>query len=374
MQFNREPDASLRPLPNKHIDTGMGLERLVSILQDKRSNYDTDVFTGIFNAIQELTGARPYTGKLGAEDKDGIDTAYRVIADHVRTLTFAISDGGLPSNEGRGYVLRRILRRGARYARKKFNVEIGTFFSSLVDTVVREMGVAFPEITLRVDDLKQILQEEEKSFAKTLDRGEKLFADYLVKARESNTTVMSGADVWRLYDTYGFPVDLTRLMAEENGLLIDEKEFEKEQNDAKERSKKIKDKNEDLVALDVHALGHVEKQGILPTDDSFKYSLDDIQSRVVALYQNGKFVDSIDSASDSSARFGIILDKTNFYAEQGGQQFDTGSLSIDGNFDFLVQDCQVFGGYVLHIGYLKFGAVSVNDQLVCSYDQVNSIN
>jgi alanyl-tRNA synthetase len=117
----------------------MGLERLVSILQNKRSNYDSDVFTGIFSAIQKLTGAREYTGKLGGEDADGIDTAYRVIADHVRTLTFAISDGGSPSNEGRGYVLRRILRRGARYARKKFNVPIGTFFSSLVDTVVAEM-------------------------------------------------------------------------------------------------------------------------------------------------------------------------------------------------------------------------------------------
>jgi alanyl-tRNA synthetase len=139
MQFNRESDRSLRPLPNKHIDTGMGLERLVSVLQEKRSNYDTDVFTPIFDAIQQLTGARRYEGKLGNEDVDGIDTAYRVIADHVRTLTFSISDGGVPSNEGRGYVLRRILRRGARYARKKFNVPIGSFFSSLVDTVVNQM-------------------------------------------------------------------------------------------------------------------------------------------------------------------------------------------------------------------------------------------
>lgn len=139
MQYNREPDYSLKPLPNKHIDTGMGLERLVSILQNKRSNYDTDAFTGIFAKIQNLTGAREYTGKIGSDDVDGIDTAYRVIADHVRTLTFAISDGGMPGNEGRGYVLRRILRRGARYARKKFNVPIGNFFATLVDTVVAEL-------------------------------------------------------------------------------------------------------------------------------------------------------------------------------------------------------------------------------------------
>jgi alanyl-tRNA synthetase len=139
MQYNRETDGTIRSLPNKNIDTGMGLERVVSCLQNKLSNYDTDLFLPIFNKIQNLTGARPYSGKIGTNDIDGIDMAYRVIADHVRTLTFAIADGGVPSNEGRGYVLRRILRRGARYARKKFNVQIGHFFSSLVDTVVNEM-------------------------------------------------------------------------------------------------------------------------------------------------------------------------------------------------------------------------------------------
>ncbi|KAJ3053708.1 Alanine--tRNA ligase, partial [Rhizoclosmatium hyalinum] len=139
MQYNREPDRSLRPLPNKHIDTGAGLERVTSVLQNKRSNYDTDAFMGIFKKIQDMTGARPYQGLVGADDKDGIDTAYRVVADHVRTLTFAISDGGVPSNEGRGYVLRRILRRGARYVRRRFNAPIGNFFSTLVDTVVAEM-------------------------------------------------------------------------------------------------------------------------------------------------------------------------------------------------------------------------------------------
>jgi len=139
MQYNREQDSSLRPLPNKHIDTGMGLERLVSVLQNKMSNYDTDIFMGLFRTIEEMTGVRPYEGRTGFEDADGIDTAYRVVADHVRTLTFAISDGGIPSNEGRGYVLRRILRRGIRYARKKLNAPIGGFFSSLVNTVIAEM-------------------------------------------------------------------------------------------------------------------------------------------------------------------------------------------------------------------------------------------
>ena len=140
IQFNREQDGSLRSLPSKHVDTGMGYERLVSVLQDKQSNYDTDVFQPLFDKIQQLTNApKPYSGLLGDEDKDGIDTAYRIIADHVRTLTFALSDGGVPSNVGRGYVLRRILRRGARYARKKFGVQIGSFFSSLVPTVVDQL-------------------------------------------------------------------------------------------------------------------------------------------------------------------------------------------------------------------------------------------
>ncbi|RKP33534.1 alanyl-tRNA synthetase, partial [Dimargaris cristalligena] len=198
MQYNREADGSLQNLPNQHIDTGLGLERLVSVLQDKRSNYDTDLFTPLFAIIQQRTGARPYKGLVGADDTDGIDLAYRVIADHIRTLTFAISDGGVPSNEGRGYVLRRILRRGARYARKKFNVQLGSFFSSLVDTVVENMGDFFPEITRKADQVKEILNDEELSFNKTLDRGERLFLSSIAKAQETGNTRVSGTDVWRL--------------------------------------------------------------------------------------------------------------------------------------------------------------------------------
>jgi alanyl-tRNA synthetase len=139
IQFNREADGSLRSLPSKHVDTGMGFERLVSVLQDKMSNYDTDVFTPLFVKIQELTGARPYSGKEGDADVDGIDTAYRVVADHVRTLAFAISDGGVPGPKERGYVLRRILRRGARYVRKRFNTPIGHFFSDLAPTLIAQV-------------------------------------------------------------------------------------------------------------------------------------------------------------------------------------------------------------------------------------------
>lgn len=139
IQFNREADGSLRSLPAKHVDTGMGFERLVSVIQDRRSNYDTDIFAPLFQRIHELTGVRPYEGRFGEDDRDGIDMAYRVVADHVRTLTFALADGGVPNNVGRGYVLRRILRRGARYARKKLGVQIGSFFSSLMPTVVEQL-------------------------------------------------------------------------------------------------------------------------------------------------------------------------------------------------------------------------------------------
>ncbi|KAJ3215480.1 Alanine--tRNA ligase [Dinochytrium kinnereticum] len=369
MQFNREPDRSLRPLPNKHIDTGMGLERVTSALQDKRSNYDTDVFTPIFDRIREITGARPYEGKLGAEDVDGVDTAYRVIADHVRTLTFAISDGGVPSNEGRGYVLRRILRRGARFARKKLNVTIGSFFSSLVDTVIAEMGEAFPEITKRVGDLKEILDEEERSFAKTLDRGEKLFEAYVAKARESNVTVLGGADVWRLYDTYGFPVDLTRLMAEEIGFTVDEEAFLNEQVKAKNVSRAGKSEKEGGgVTLDIHALGEIEKNASIPkTNDSAKYKPGTINSSIKAIFKKGAFSDSC-STTDGSV--GLILDATNFYAEQGGQTYDVGSLTIDGKAEFEVEDVQVYGGYVLHVGYLKYGSLGVGESVLASYDEV----
>ncbi|TPX31093.1 alanine---tRNA ligase [Synchytrium microbalum] len=371
MQFNREPDRSLRPLPNKHIDTGMGLERICSVLQNKSSNYDTDCFTGIFAKIQELTGARPYTGHVGTDDVDGIDTAYRVVADHVRTLTFSISDGGVPSNEGRGYVLRRILRRGARYIRKKFNAPIGNFFSRLVDTVVEEMGDAFPEITKRVNDLKEILDEEELAFAKTLDRGEVLFDRYVAKARDEGAKSLKASDVWKLYDTFGFPLDLTQIMVDEIGFSYNKDEVEQEQAVAKERSRAGRQKDSGaVVALDVHALGELAtKLKVADTDDSYKYSYGDIKASIKAIYCDKVFVKSV-SADKTTQQFGIILDKTNFYGESGGQQYDTGSIMIDDKAEFSVEDSQIFGGYVLHIGYLKYGNLSVGDEIVVSYDEI----
>ncbi|THH15470.1 hypothetical protein EW146_g5010 [Bondarzewia mesenterica] len=370
IQFNREDDGSLKSLPSKHVDTGMGFERLVSVIQNKRSNYDTDVFSPIFSKIQELTGVREYQGKFGDEDADGIDTAYRVVADHVRTLTFALSDGGVPNNVGRGYVLRRILRRGSRYARKKLGVTIGSFFSSLMPVVVEQLGDVFPELTKKVDDLKEILDEEEESFSRTLDRGEKLFEQYATSTQQQGSTQLNGKDVWRLYDTYGFPVDLTRIMAEELGLVVNEKEFEEAQAQSKEASKaSLKKGGKDIVKLDVHDIAALEKNSSVPkTDDSFKFSTGNIDATIKAIYHNKSFLGSTSSVPTDST-FGIILDCTNFYAEAGGQEYDTGSLVIDGVAEFEVIDVQAFNGYVLHIGRLKYGQLDVGKTVLASYDE-----
>nr|GAT57707.1 predicted protein [Mycena chlorophos] len=371
IQFNREDDGSLKQLPSKHVDTGMGFERLVSVVQDKRSNYDTDVFSPIFAKIQELTGVRPYEGRFGAEDADGIDTAYRVVADHVRTLTFALSDGGVPNNVGRGYVLRRILRRGARYARKKLGVTIGSFFSSLMPVLVETMGDTFPEITKKLDEIKEILDEEEESFSRTLDRGERLFDQFASRALAQGVKELNGKDVWRLYDTFGFPVDLTQLMAEELGLGINGEEFEAAQAVSKEASKaSLKKNTTDAVKLDVHDIAALEKNSEVPkTDDSAKFALGNTTATVKCIFYNKSFVASTADIPENTS-FGVLLDKTSFYAESGGQEHDTGNIVIDGTADFEVTDVQVFNGYVLHVGHLKYGQLDVGSQVVASYDEL----
>ena len=369
IQYNREPDRSLKSLPNKHVDTGMGFERLVSVLQDKQSNYDTDCFTPLFKAIQELTGKREYQGKFGDEDADQIDTAYRVVADHVRTLSFAITDGAVPGPTGQGYVVRRVLRRGARYARNKLDADIGNFFSRLVPTLVEQMGGMFPQIKQQEAELKEVLDQEEKSFARSLDRGEAQFEKYAQQAKFAGSNNLSGSDVWRLYDTFGFPVDLTKLMAEERHLTIDDKEVEEAQEKAREASKGVKTADERKVELDTISLGKLQSmQDVSATDDMPKFEKGDISAKVAALFHGGEFPKSSTDISEGE-QFGIVLDRTNFYAEQGGQEADTGKILIDGVADFDVHDVKVKAGYVLHIGNLKYGTLSVGDEVICEFDE-----
>jgi len=361
MQFNRETDGSLRSLPAKHVDTGMGLERLTSILQNVKSNYDTDIFGPIFAEISKITGARPYAGKLGAEDVDTVDMAYRVIADHIRTLTFAITDGALPGNEGRNYVLRRILRRAVRYGRQILKAKSG-FFSQLVPVVVEHMSAFFPELKKRASEVTEVLKDEEKSFEKTLDRGIEHFLKAAEKSKDTKT--ISKEDVFMLYDTFGFPLDLSQLMAAERGFTVDMKGFEELMK------KKIEDSRPTATgaALDLKLTGeataHLNKMGLHPTDDSFKYVTGDISASIKAIWNGKEFVDSVQA---SETPVGLVLDKSNFYAESGGQLYDIGAIT-KGTDKFEVENVQSSAGYVLHMGKLKTGSFKLGDTLELHID------
>jgi alanyl-tRNA synthetase len=369
MQYDRQKDRSLKTLPAQHIDTGMGFERLVSILQNKTSNYDTDVFSPLFAKIQEVTNARQYTDKYGKDDVDGIDTAYRVIADHIRLLTFAISDGGVPNNEGRGYVVRRVLRRGSRYARKYFNVEIGNFFSRILPALVSQMGEQFPEIVRMQAEVAEILDEEEAQFARTLDNGEKMFERFAAQASKSGTNHLTGEEVWRLYDTYGFPEDLTKIMADERSLSYNDEEIETARLKAREASKSTKEGTIAFAKLDVHQIAELNKSEVPPTLDETKYTDNVITGKVAFVYDGKDFLTSTKDLVKGQ-NFGLMLDRTNFYAESGGQVADVGRIGIDGVAEFKVVDVQSYGGYILHNGFLEFGELSAGDEVTCEYDEI----
>ena len=374
IQFNREEGGSLRPLPNKHVDTGMGLERLVSVLQNVRSNYDSDVFMPIFARIEQLTGARSYMGKLGADDKDNVDTAYRVIADHIRTLTFAITDGALPSNVGRGYVLRRILRRAVRYGRQMLGAKTG-FFAQLVPVVVERFGHAFPELKKDPARVQAIILEEEESFGKTLDRGIKLFEEVANTAMARG--VVSGSDAFKLYDTFGFPIDLTVLMAMERGLRVAMDAYEKERAKAEELSRSGGKTGEGPANLGFGAdqAARLKHLHVEPTNDQSKYELTadgagvkQLRAHVRAIWNGHNFDEHLTSSIGSAGKsVAVITDRTNFYATMGGQEGDSGEIHVTtaagrthaGEFE--VHSTQVFGGYVLHIGRLQRGELRVGD-------------
>ncbi len=378
IQYDRQADGSLKPLPDKHIDTGMGLERIAGILKGVDSNYDTDLFTPIFGAIERITGARGYRGRFGSEDADGIDTAYRVIADHVRTLTIALTDGAVPGNEGRGYVLRRILRRAVRFGRQTLGAKPG-FFSQLVPVVVEHMGEAFPELKRDPQRVIDLIYDEEESFGKTLDRGITLFGEAAQTAGEGGE--ISGEDAFKLYDTYGFPVDLTMLMAEERGMTVDVKGFETAMEAQKSRSRAgAKSGGDAGITLDAEAVAGLRHMNVKETADADKFHGREIKATVRAIWDGKNFDEWVDTNIAGMRRVGVILDKTNFYAEMGGQVADSGKISVSreaksgigknqGNGGtFIVEDTQSFGGFVMHIGRVKKGEIRVGDDVVCTLD------
>lgn len=365
IQFNREADSSLKSLPAKHVDTGMGMERVTSVLQGKMSNYATDIFAPIFAQIQKVTGAEAYTDKVGADDVGGKDMAYRVVADHIRTLSFAIADGARPGNEGRDYVLRRVLRRGVRYGQDTLKAPPG-FFHGLVDSVVASMGHFYPELVKARDQIVSIISEEEVSFNRTLDKGIARFKEAAKAAKAKGQKYIDSEDAFAMWDTHGFPVDLTQLMAEEQGLEVSLEGFNQCMEQQRERSRAgAKSTAASSLKFQAEATAHLQKSGVGRTQDSPKYQDTDIEAKVMAVLSSKGFVDS---SKGCEGTVGLVLDTTNFYAEQGGQVSDVGSLTSSSGRTFEVQDAQVAAGFVLHIGQAD-GPFSVGDKVVCQRDQ-----
>ncbi len=303
IQYNRDEKGTLHELPSKHVDTGMGFERVCAVLQKKNSNYDTDVFIPIIRAVEKLSGVKY------KNDNDMIPM--RVIADHVRTLTFAIADGATPGNEGRGYVLRRILRRAARYGRKINLTE--PFLYKLVAVVVENFSHVFPEIQTGKSNIEKIIKAEEENFNATLDRGIELFDALIKKLNAKKEKTIPGDDVFKLYDTYGFPVDLTAVMAREQGFTIEETRFFELMNEQKERARKsTKDK---LASINVII-------------DKFDFNLISTSPTEFTGYDELRSEAKIFGSKKDGDKFFVILDRTPFYVESGGQVSDKGNLIV----------------------------------------------
>ncbi len=341
MQFDRQPDGTLEPLPAPCVDTGMGLERLAAILQGVHSNYEIDLFQALIKHAGELTGTADLENK-----------SLRVIADHIRASAFLIVDGVLPSNEGRGYVLRRIIRRALRHGWM-----LGTrepFFHKLVATLVAQMGAAYPELATRQVTVEQALKAEEERFAETLDAGMKIFDDVAARANGE----IPGQDAFRLYDTYGFPVDLTADIARERGLSVDMAGFETAMERQRETARAA-GKFGGGTQLPAELVAQLTPTVFLGYDELQAGGLE-----VLALIRDGRPVDTINAGDEAI----VILDKTPFYAESGGQVGDTGELDEKG-VRFLVNDTlKLAGQFHGHVGKLQVGTLKRGDHLLGAVD------
>jgi len=370
IQYNRNPDNSLSVLPAQHVDTGMGFERVCQVLQDKQDNFGTDLWMPFFSAIAELSG-RKYTGQYPPTNKPDpvaeaanpqlrTDIAFRVIADHVRCLTFALTDGAVPDKQGRGYVLRSILRRAAFFGRQHLGMR-DLFIHKLVTVVVDAMGGAFPELKSSPDRVAQIIRGEEASFEETIDRGLELFADAAKSGR------VSGKQAFELHATYGFPIDLTKIIGAERGVFVDEAGF----NEEMKRHKQISAGGGDggaphLFELPPPVFAELKAKGVQPTDDSARYNAAPIGATVTAIWDGHRLIDTTHGAQAAGQGVAVLLDQTNFYAEMGGQVGDTGELRSKTNGVMDVTTARSAGGYVLHVGNMIEGHLSIGDHVTAT--------
>ena len=343
MQFNRDERGTLTPLPKPCVDTGMGLERLAAVLQGVHSDYDIDLFRDLIAAAAKLTGAA-----------DLESPSLRVIADHIRACAFLIVDGVIPSNEGRGYVLRRIIRRAIRHGYKLGQTQ--PFFAELVPELSRLMGNAYPELPLKQDEVMQILKAEEERFAETLENGMKILEVALAEAKAKDSRMLPGLTAFTLYDTYGFPLDLTADICRERGVTVDQAGFDAAMEKQRERAR---------AASTFKMSEGLEYRGAKTVFDGYDTLAE--QARVVALYRDGSAVDALSTGQSGV----VVLDRTPFYAESGGQVGDRGELSKNGTCLtlFAVHDTQkiqpdVFG----HHGELKTGELRLGDGVSAKVD------
>lgn len=337
MQFNRTADGVLHPLPAPSVDTGMGLERISAVMQHVHSNYEIDLFRNLLSASAAAIGC------ANAEQ-----SSLKVVSDHIRSCSFLIADGVLPSNEGRGYVLRRIIRRACRHGNKLGAT--GSFFYKIVAALVAEMGEAFPELKQQQANIERVLKAEEEQFAKTLEQGLKILEQDLA---ELKGTVVPGDVVFKLYDTYGFPMDLTADIARERELTIDEAGFEREMEAQRERARSAS-----AFGLDYNTLVKVDV-----ATEFTGYNATEGSASIVALYKDGKVVEQLGEGEEGV----VILDRTPFYAESGGQVGDTGYLQAD-NVRFDVRDTTKTGGAFLHHGVVASGTLTVGTQVQTRVD------
>ncbi|CAI5770769.1 alanine--tRNA ligase, mitochondrial isoform X1 [Podarcis lilfordi] len=353
MQYSREADGSLQQLPEHHVDTGMGLERLMTILQNKRSNYDTDLFTPILDAIHKGCGGPRYQGLVGEADPGSVDMAYRVVADHVRTLSVCIADGVYPGMSGAELVLRQILRRAVRFCSEVLHAPPG-FLASLVPVVVEILGDAYPELRKDTDTIMNIISEHEDAFLSSLLRGRRIINRTLQQMDHSKVFPVEVA--WSLHSNLGFPLDLVGLMLKEKGVQLDVAALDHLAREDAERKSQPHQEQRAGMHLDLHSLAKLRQDGVPATDDSPKFAYElgqdgryvfrPCQATVLMLYRDGSFQKEVGRGQQC----GVLLDRTCFYAEQGGQAPDQGYMLHAAQQDMLfpVVSVQVSGGYVVH--------------------------